>query len=71
MANRDSSIRRLERAMGGIHDEKSTSRNKDILEEWVSENSNLVKNLTYSTNGVKNKHRAQRVFQKDKKFAEI
>lgn len=57
--------------MGGIHDEKSTSRNKDILEEWVSENSNLVKNLTYSTNGVKNKHRAQRVFQKDKKFAEI
>lgn len=51
--------------------EKSTSRNKDIIEEWVYENSNLVKNVTYSTNGVKNNHRAQTVFEKDKKFAEL
>lgn len=50
---------------------KSTSRNKDILEEWVSENSNLVKNVTYSTNRVKNKHKALTVFEKDKKFAEL
>lgn len=35
--------------------EKST-RNKDVLEEWVCENSNLVKNVTYS-NRVKNNQR--------------
>lgn len=51
--------------------EKSTSRNKDIFEEWVCENSNLVKNVTYSTNGVKNNQRAQTVFGKDKKFTEL
>lgn len=39
--------------------EKSTSRNKDILEEWVCENSNLLKNVTYSRNSVKNNHIAQ------------
>lgn len=48
--------------------EKNTSRNKDILEEWVCENSNLVKNVTYSTKRVKNNHTAQTVFEKDKEF---
>lgn len=51
--------------------EKSTSRHRDIPEKWVCENSNLVKNVTYSTNGVKNNHRAQTVFEKDKKFVEL